>query len=182
MPRTRRIPSSDPDSKLSYIPPHLRGFKTPSKPNASPNQPTPPHLQVETQLPIQISPIRSNASQKESKKFSNHGMQAVVTPLSRKHRQCILFQPILGAKPANEDAFLSFLNKKVTKDTEAKKKAAAEKVFECSAAMFVQPLAAYAPQSPLEVQPIYASSSSPKPKATMQRQRQLAGLPSSVDV
>ncbi|CAM6124430.1 unnamed protein product [Calypogeia fissa] len=64
------------------------------------------------------------------------------------------------AKPANEDAFLSFLNKKVTKDTKAKKKAAAEKVRSAMQPLLVQPLATDAPQSPLEVQPIYASSSS----------------------
>lgn len=154
-----------PEAKPAFIPPHLRGFNTPSMVTPTLRQSIPTHLQAkpaplnvsqESVTLVKNSPFMDNGTQNQTQRFSHNGFQTVATPPATLQKESTkpADQPLSGTKPA-DDAFLSFLNKKVTATTEAKKKEVAEKArLAAEQPQHVQTLKGESPWStPNETQP-----------------------------
>jgi hypothetical protein len=125
------------DSKSTdYVPPHLRG-PAPSFVGTV-NQPAPSHKQVDSTQVSGIEkaqPICSNGPHGDSQYSTTgqfippHLRGSAPIPANREGQESTIcaVQPISGAKPTQEDAFLMFMNKKAAADAEAKKKSIAER-------------------------------------------------------
>ena len=175
-----------------YIPPHLRGFNTPSKENATLNRPVPTHLQVkfvpiitsqDIGVPKQEFQVQHNGMQKHPE--PDHSVPVVAQQHAAPVDESAMHpaQPIFRAEPSPEEKFLAFINQKSTKDMEAKKKSVADKA--CLTVVQAQPAqvqtitAGAHPSQPAEVQPFMFQAPRSKFRPTEQSDNEMLAFVSN---
>ena len=191
--RPVRQDAQTPQSKPSgYIPPHLRGFNTPSKENATWNRPVPPYLQVkfapriisqDIGVPKQEFHVQHNGMQKHP--VPDHNMPVVAQPPAAPVNESTMHpvQPISRAELSAEEKFLAFINQKSTKDMEAKKKSVADKarltVVQAQPAQVQTITAGAHPSQPAEVQPFMFQAPRSKFRPTEQSDNEMLAFVSN---